>query len=127
MQTLAAPTQQTDLNSLLTLPTILNNLVRKIENLENKFEQQTDHNSTAADEFINAKEVAKLIGVQPQSVYRLTCYGKLPYYKPKGTGKALFIRKEVLEWIKSNRIDKSINPVHILAEKHRSKQVAKSL
>ena len=57
-------------------------------------------------EVLTAPEAAKYMGVSLTYLYKLTCRKQIPYYKP--TGKVCYFnRKELEEWLQSNRVSTS--------------------
>jgi excisionase family DNA binding protein len=51
--------------------------------------------------FIDIRQVALITGISLSSLYKLTSAGLIPYYKP--TGKLLFKKDEIIEWIESSK------------------------
>jgi excisionase family DNA binding protein len=50
---------------------------------------------------LNMDEVATFTGLSKSYIYKLTCYGKIPYYKQAKHN--YFDRGEIEDWLKSNR------------------------
>lgn len=59
--------------------------------------------ATQQNPFINAAEVAELLGVKLKYVYQLTSQHKIPYYSPTGR-KILFKREEIIAHIERSRV-----------------------
>ncbi len=58
----------------------------------------------AAKNVLTFDDVALVTGLSKSYLYKLTCIGEIPHYKP--TGKQLFFdRAEIESWLKQNRID----------------------
>lgn len=54
---------------------------------------------------LNLEELCLLTGLSKSHIYKLTCYGKIPFYKQS---KHLFFdRTEVEAWLKQNRYSSS--------------------
>jgi excisionase family DNA binding protein len=53
-------------------------------------------------EFIGIKEVVRLTGISKSRLYKLTAKGQIIHYKP--TGKLLFKRHEILEWVENGKV-----------------------
>jgi len=50
---------------------------------------------------LNLDEVCTLTGLSKSHIYKLTCYGKIPFYKQ--SKHLYFDRAEIINWLKSNR------------------------
>lgn len=62
----------------------------------------TDKFIFSTKEVLTSDEVARYMGVSKSHLYKLTCMGKIPHYKP--TGKmCYFNRVEVEQWLQQNR------------------------
>lgn len=56
----------------------------------------------SAKNVLTFDDVALLTGYSKSHLYKLTCYGKIPHYKP--AGKQLFFdKKELEDWLRQNR------------------------
>ena len=52
-------------------------------------------------DILNMKEVGQYLDISQSLLYKLTCNGEIPHFKPRG--KMIFFEKKVLvEWIKPN-------------------------
>jgi len=58
------------------------------------------------NEFITCRQVSKMIGVAPGSVYALMNAGIIPFYRI-GRKSVRFDREEIEEWIRSCYVQKS--------------------
>lgn len=104
LTTVVRPTTQThifmfdikELNQMGTLHEQIAVQKRRIDALENLL-----HN---AKEVLTLEEAAKYTGFSCSTLYKLTSARKIPFYKPAGKV-ILFEKKELLEWIRSSRID----------------------
>ena len=56
----------------------------------------------AAKNVLNIDDVVLLTGLSKQHIYKLTCKGQIPFYKPNGKN-MYFDRKEIENWMKQNR------------------------
>lgn len=70
------------------------------------FNKVADHETAktiCTKEVLTSAEVAQYMGISKSALYKLTCLGKIPHYKP--TGKlCYFNRREIEEWLQSNRV-----------------------
>lgn len=53
-------------------------------------------------EILNAKEAAQYLGIKMGTLYKLTCYKQIPFYKPMN-GFIYFNRQELNKWMMSDR------------------------
>ena len=53
-------------------------------------------------DILNMKEVCKYLDISQSLLYKLTCSGEIPHFKPRGK-MIFFEKKELIEWIKRNR------------------------
>lgn len=51
---------------------------------------------------MNAQEAAMYLGISMHTLNKLTCYKKIPYYRPMN-GLRYFNRQELNEWMMSDR------------------------
>lgn len=52
-------------------------------------------------DILNMKEVCQYLDISQSLLYKLTCNGEIPHFKPRG--KIIFFeKKELIKWIKSN-------------------------
>ena len=55
----------------------------------------------SAKEILNMKEVCQYLDISQSLLYKLTCNGEIPHFKPHG--KIIFFeKKELIKWIKKN-------------------------
>lgn len=55
----------------------------------------------SAKEILNMKEVCQFLDISQSLLYKLTCNGEIPHFKPHG--KIIFFeKKELVKWIKRN-------------------------
>ena len=55
----------------------------------------------SAKEILNMKEVCQYLDISQSLLYKLTCNGEIPHFKPRG--KTIFFeKKELIRWIKKN-------------------------
>lgn len=53
-------------------------------------------------DILNMKEVCQYLDISQSLLYKLTCSGEIPHFKPRGK-MIFFEKKELIEWIKRNR------------------------
>ena len=52
-------------------------------------------------EILNMKDVCQYLDISQSMLYKLTCNGEIPHFKPRG--KTIFFeKKELVKWIKRN-------------------------
>ena len=52
-------------------------------------------------DILNMKEVCQFLDISQSMLYKLTCNGEIPHFKPRG--KIIFFeKKELVKWIKKN-------------------------
>lgn len=74
----------------------------EVINIQQQLDRIERNTLLAAKNVLTFDDVALLTGYSKSHLYKLTCYGKIPHYKP--AGKQLFFdKKEVEEWMKRNR------------------------
>ena len=93
----------------------IDRLEKRIELLEMEFKQLKTVEPKAINErfklieetlystkdILNMKEVGQYLDISQSLLYKLTCNGEIPHFKPRG--KMIFFEKKVLvEWIKQN-------------------------
>lgn len=49
---------------------------------------------------IGVAEAASVTNLSKQTIYKLVCQRKIPYYKSKERGKLYFRKNELLDWLK---------------------------
>ena len=66
-------------------------------------------------DILNMKEVCQYLDISQSLLYKLTCSGEIPHFKPRGK-MIFFEKKELIEWIKRNRENdsESISPSIII-------------
>lgn len=58
----------------------------------------------SSKDILNMKEVCQYLDISQSLLYKLTCSGEIPHFKPRG--KMIFFEKnELIKWIKVNRND----------------------
>lgn len=75
--------------------------LRIIEEQNKRIEQYT---LLAAKNVLQIADVALLTGLSKASIYRLTSQNGIPYYKRTGGGYIYFDRKEIEDWMRTNRV-----------------------
>lgn len=53
-------------------------------------------------EILNMKDVCNYLDISQSLLYKLTCNGEIPHFKPRGK-MIFFEKKELIAWIKRNR------------------------
>lgn len=62
-------------------------------------------------DILNMKEVCQYLDISQSLLYKLTCSGEIPHFKPRGK-MIFFEKKELIEWIKkSNLLSSEITKV----------------
>lgn len=70
--------------------------------LKNQLDRIERNSLLASKNVLTFEDVVLLTGYSKSHLYKLTCYNKIPHYKP--SGKQLFFdKKEVEDWLKQNR------------------------
>lgn len=73
------------------------------EEIKAKLEAIERNTLLAAKNVLTIGDVVILTGITKQSLYRMTCQNRIPYYRPMG-GKVYFDRKEIEDWLRRNRV-----------------------
>ncbi len=88
------------------------NLQQRVEQLEKQSATQQKQidcltkNSIAVKDALNLEEASLYTGIKKSTLYKMTSTGAIPFYKP--SGKLIFFdRKELVEWLLSNRMKTS--------------------
>jgi excisionase family DNA binding protein len=68
-----------------------------------KRENQTVGELLTTKEVLTSDEAAQYMGVSKSHLYKLTCYRKIPHFKPMGK-MCYFNRLELEAWLQSNRV-----------------------
>lgn len=78
---------------------VITTLVQKVESLESSI--QDIKNTSDKDKLLDIEELAEFLGKSKVTVYRLKHDKKIPYIKQGN--RIYFLKKDVIEWLKSNR------------------------
>lgn len=54
-------------------------------------------------DILNMKEVCQYLDISQSLLYKLTCSGEIPHFKPRGK-MIFFEKKELIEWIKEGNL-----------------------
>ena len=54
-------------------------------------------------DILNMKKVCQYLGISQSLLYKLTCSGEIPHFKPRGK-MIFFEKKELIEWIKKGNL-----------------------
>lgn len=54
-------------------------------------------------DILNMKEVCQYLDISQSLLYKLTCTGEIPHFKPRGK-MIFFEKKELVEWIKKSNL-----------------------
>ena len=73
-------------------PEVINNRLKSIE-----------ENLYTTKEILNMKEVCQYLNISQSLLYKLTCSGEIPHFKPRGK-MIFFEKKELIEWIKKSNL-----------------------
>ena len=55
-------------------------------------------------EILNMKDVCQYLNISQSLLYKLTCTGEIPHFKPRGK-MIFFEKKELIAWIKRNKVN----------------------
>jgi excisionase family DNA binding protein len=67
------------------------------------------------ENFLNIDEAANFLGIRRSTLYKYTCFKRVPHYKP---GKKLyFVRSELIDWVKNSPV-KTIDEIEQIAINH---------
>lgn len=61
---------------------------------------------TRQEDYLTAEEAGQLVGIRPQTLYRLANSGRCPAIRVPGTRMLRFPKRALLEWIESGRLEK---------------------
>ena len=78
---------------------VITTLVQKVESLESSI--QDIKNTSDKDKLLDIEELAEFLGKSKVTIYRLKHDKKIPYIKQGN--RIYFLKKDVMEWLKSNR------------------------
>ncbi|MBE9584602.1 helix-turn-helix domain-containing protein [Mucilaginibacter sp. JRF] len=56
-------------------------------------------------EFLSVAELCNLLNLSKSTVYKMSCKGILPIYKPKGSKLIYFKYSDIINYLESGRID----------------------
>ena len=68
--------------------------------IEQRFKSIEDTLYSTKD-ILNMKEVCQYLDISQSLLYKLTCNGEIPHFKPRGK-MIFFEKKELIKWIKKN-------------------------
>ena len=85
------------------------NIKEYFEVLSNKMDKLLSKNQPSPDlgDFIFMDEVCSLTNLKKNSIYMLTCHNKIPFIKPAGTKKLMFSRTAVIEWLQTDKTNRT--------------------
>ena len=75
----------------------------------------SDNKVTQFEELIDLKEAAEYLKISPNTLYEYTCKLKIPHTKPGK--KLLFLKSELLAWVKAARV-KTLQEIEEEANTH---------
>lgn len=90
-----------------------NLLLEKLQDIEQLIRAQ----NLNLKEMLNFNEACRFLDLSASYLYKLTSRGDIPHYKPEGK-KIYFHRKELVEWMKRNRISSNNELINIAINKH---------
>ena len=66
-------------------------------------------------DILNMKDVCQYLDISQSLLYKLTCNGEIPHFKPRGK-MIFFEKKELIAWIKKSKANESeiVNPSLII-------------
>ena len=73
-------------------PEVINERLKSIE-----------ENLYTTKDILNMKEVCQYLDISQSLLYKLTCSGEIPHFKPRGK-MIFFEKKELIEWIKKSNL-----------------------
>lgn len=73
-------------------PEVINERLKSIE-----------ENLYTTKDILNMKEVCQYLDISQSLLYKLTCSGEIPHFKPRGK-MIFFEKKELIEWIKKSKL-----------------------
>ena len=71
-------------------------------NLVNERFKSIEDTLYTTKDILNMKEVSLYLDISQSLLYKLTCNGEIPHFKPRGK-MIFFEKKELIEWIKKNK------------------------
>jgi predicted DNA-binding transcriptional regulator AlpA len=85
------------------IPTLVKKLIKQVCRLEEIIVKSSSEKAPPDDEILDKHAAAKLLGLKPSSIYRLSMQGKLP--KIKKNGRIWFLKQDLIDYLKSARIE----------------------
>jgi len=82
---------------------IANEVVRKIRVQDEQKQAPLSPPPKDPDKYLTIDEVVDLIRLEKPTIYKLVAKRQIPYSKPPHTKKLLFLKSELIEWLKSGR------------------------
>ena len=73
-------------------------VLKKLASIEKLIKDQNLYQK----EVLDFKETCRFLGFSPSYLYKLTCRGEIPHYKP--SKKLFFNRIELVDWLQQNRV-----------------------
>ncbi len=83
------------------MPNAINDLLRKVENIERLLKKQSDVPTENHNELLNVKQAAEFLSLAVPTVYSMVSRGELPFMKK--TKRIYFSRQELLAYLKEGR------------------------
>lgn len=83
------------------LPQAVETILKRMDDLEALIESRPV--TSEKDDLINVNEAAAILKMTPQVIYHKTHTMKIPFHKVPGSHRVLFSRKELTEWVMSQR------------------------
>jgi excisionase family DNA binding protein len=77
-------------------------IIERLERIERNTETAAKNAALAAKTILTFDDAVIFTGLAKSTLYRLTCTGKIPHYKPRGQ-RIYFDRAELEAWLKSTR------------------------
>lgn len=85
------------------LPSAVNQLTKKLENIERLLLNRTESQDNHPDQLLTIDEAAKLLRLTKPTLYGKVSKGELPVMKLKGSKRLYFSRTELMELAKEGR------------------------
>jgi predicted DNA-binding transcriptional regulator AlpA len=84
------------------MPNLLGNLIDKVNNLESIITKQNSC-IQPTDELLDTDGAAAFLGCSKQHIYLLSMQGKIPKIKRPGSKKIMFLKADLINWLKQSK------------------------
>lgn len=88
------------------LPQAVSEILRRLDRIERKLEirEEGDEGKEEEERVLNTEQAAELLGIAKGTVYKKLHADELPCYRPQGFKKVLFLKSDLIEFIRSGRV-----------------------